>query len=393
MVLLLGVAACGEVIKDGPTDAPGEAQISDAPGPAVDCKAQRAVHLVAGTGGLAWFTLVWPAPAVITGFQTAYAYDNPANAKDVTTDPAHPLFARRIGTGALWEGIGKDPQPSVFLAGVNETHTNTPSSIMINGNVGLAAAGAAIQASLQPMIGAIQVSPSGPYGTATGAPALVSVPNADGAVAVFPPAIQQQLRPSAAQLASYIPPGAVQAETNLGTALAFAANAFRLGVLGSLILPAFNDDPHAAFNAGAPTQRMNNLTAMLDAFYRDLATSSELSCGRGGNFLSLADNVVLVVTGDTPKSSFNNAGWPDGTINNSNWMYVRSNGFTKPGWFGQITPNGRTNFNPTTGALDSAATTASDTAAAFAGALYAIARGDKMKVQSFTTAPFDGVIR
>jgi hypothetical protein len=225
----------------------------------------------------------------------------------------------------------------------------------------------------------------------------VSVADVDGAIAMFQgmvtPEVEQQLRPSAAQLARYVSSSAVQVEVELGTRLAFTANAFRFGLLGTVIMQAVNDDPHNAFISGPPTQRANNLATMLDAFYSDLATSSEMTCGQGGAPLSLADNVVLIVTGDTPKNSFTASSWPDGTPGSANLMYVRSNGFTRPGWFGQIRPNVRTNFDPTTGALDPMASVASSTRAAVAGALYAIARGDKARVQAFTAAPFDGVIR
>lgn len=372
---------------DGPGDASGLAE----------CKAQRVVHLVGGRGGLAWFTLAWPSPSMITGFQPGFAYDDPGNAKDVTSDPGHPLFARRTGTRAIWEGLGKEPQPSVFVAGSNESHTLQPGSILLGGGVALAAGGAAIQATLAPRLAVLQFSPGGPYGQAPGAPSSVSVADVEGAIGQFQgmitPQVEQQLRPSAAQLARYVSSNAVQVEIDLGTRLAFTANAFRFGLLGTVIMQAVNDDPHTAFSSGPPTQRANNLAAMLDAFYSDLATSSEMTCGQGGNALSLADNVVLIVTGDTPKNSFDNANWPDVTPGGANLMYVRSNGFTRPGWFGEIRPTGRLNFDPTTGALDPMASAASSTKAAVAGALYAIARGDKARVQSFTDAPFDGVIR
>jgi len=398
LVLLLGLASCGRLLGiddlKGPPDGP--VQTPDVPGPAVDCKAQRAVYVVAGTGGLAWFTLAWPAPYVITNFDVKFAYDTPSSAKDVTSATGHPLYTRRLGSRALWEGLGADPQPTAFVAGNNETHTQQPQSIALNGGIGLAAAGTVLQAQLQPKLAALAISPAGPYGTATGAPALVSVNNVDGAVAVFhnmvTPDVEQQLRPSAAQLASYLPPGGATVETTLANELAFTANAFRLGLLGTVILPAFNDDPHGAFTNGAPTQRMNNLATMLDAFYRDLSMSSEMSCGRGGSFLSLADNVVMVVLGDTPKNSFDNVGWADGTPGNANVMYLRSNGFTRPGWFGQLQPNLRTSFNPVTGALDPNATAASCTAAAYASVLYAITRGNKGAITPYTTAAFDGAI-
>jgi hypothetical protein len=408
-VLLLG--GCSQILGIGELSGPDDAGATDAPGggdapaPAVDCKVQRVVHIIAGNGGFAWFTLVWPAPAVITSFQPTFAYDDPGNAANATTDPAHPLFARRIGARALWDGLGQDPQPSVFIAGSNETHTSTPQSIVrapVNGTVGaeLVAAGAALQGSLAPPLPVLAFARDQPYGPAPGAPTTVLVTDVEGAITALratgalTPAIEQQVRPSAAQLASYVAPGAPQASVTLATELAFTANAFHFGLIGSVIMPAFNDDPHGAFSGGIalPAQRANDLATTLDAFYRDLATGSEPLCGRGGNFLSLADNVVLIATGDTPKNSFDNAGWADGTPGGSNWMYLRSNGFTKPGWFGQVTPGARTNFEPFTGQLDPMTATASSTAAAFAGALYAIARGDRAAVQAVTPAPFDGVI-
>lgn len=393
-LLILGAAACGEVLPSNP-DATTDGPNSDATS-LPDCKAQRLVHLVGGSGGFAWFTFMWPIPAVITNFQAAYAYDAPSAAQDVGTEPGHPLYARRIGARALWQGHGQAPQPTVLVAGNNETHTATPSSIAISGGIGLAAASAALQTSLRPTFGALAISSAGPYGQAAGAPALVAAPNVNGAVNVFQGSVSQavldQLQPSASQVARYVPPGAGMIETTFGTQLAFAANAFRLGLLGTVLLPAFNDDPHSAFT-GNPSQRANNLATMLDAFYSDLAMANETTCGRGGGPLSLADNTVMVITGDTPKNSFVRDGWPDGTVGASNWMYARTNGFTRPGWFGQITSAARTNFNPTTGALDAGTATATATAASFASVLYAVARGDKTKVRAFTAATYDGVIK
>jgi hypothetical protein len=395
VVALLGVVACGSV-PAAPDAAPDGGATPDGPRPpSAECKAQRAVYLVGGTGGFAWFSLIWPAPAVIKAFQAAYAYDTPGNAKDVGVEAAHPLFTRRMGARSLWEGLGKAPQPSVFVAGTNETHTAQPTSILINGTYGLAAAGAVIQTDLAPKIAVLSFSPGGPYGTAPGAPTPVTVTTIDSAVAAFrgkiSPELEQQLVPSAAQLARYLPPGAATVEVALGSKLAFTANAFRLGLVGSVIIQAFADDPHSVFTTAPPTERINRLATMLDEFYRDLSTSSELACGEGGRFLSVADNVVTVVVGDTPKNSFDNAGWGDATPGLANWMYLRSNGFTRPGWFGEVVPGTRTNFNPVTGAKDPAATEASSTAAAFAGGLYAITRGDKARVRLLTAAVFDGV--
>jgi hypothetical protein len=131
---------------------------------------------------------------------------------------------------------------------------------------------------------------------------------------------------------------------------------------------------------------------MLDAFYADLATGSELDCGKNGQALSLADNVVMMVTGDTMKDSYVNSGWPDGTAGNANVMYVRSNGFTKFGWFGEIQPgNIRLTFEPSTG-QSGQGTAQADTDSSFAATLYAIARGDRTLIAPYTSAEIDGMV-
>ena len=398
-----GAAACGTTDSDADTETSGSTttdsgNLGAAASSLPECRAQRAVYVVAGNGALSWFTLVWPAPAVINGFQPQYAYDNPAAAKDVSATAAHPLFARKLGTRAVWEARGSNPQPSVFVAGSNETHTNTPSSIVNSPTAGnLAGQGAAIQTTLPSSIPVMTFGTVGPYTAVPGAPLAINVSSLDTAIAAFNGRIsaaqQQVLRPSATQLAQYVAAGANVAETEFGTDLAFAANAFKLGLINAVMIPAFRDDPHGAFAAGTAGTRADHLAAALDAFYTDLAATPEPSCSHAGQQIALADNVVTVVDGDTPKNSFNNAGWPDGTPGNSNWLYLRSNGFTKPGWFGDIEPTGRTNFDPTTGLTTSTAAVAPATAATYAGVLYSIARGDKARVTTVTSAPFDGVIR
>ena len=383
----------------GPPDGgnTGDGAPGDGFGPAAQCGAQRVVAIVAGNGSLSWFTLAWPAPAVINGFQGAFAYDDPARTRSVSSDPAHPLFARTLGAtlAPIWDGAGRVPHPTVFVAGTNETHTNTPTSI--NNAVGqsMLAAGAVLQAPLEPAVRVMVIGVNGAYGTAAGAPAREQVTNVDAAIATIVnsgAANDAQLRPTAAQLAAYVSPGSPQNVVEMATELAFAANAFRTGTLGTLVIDGFNDDPHGAFDGNIATGRADQLAQLLDAFYRDLARSNELACGDGGNFLSLADNTALIVFGDTPKNSFNRAGWADGTPGNSNWIYVRGNGFTKPGWFGEISPMLRTNFNPNTGNLDGTASVSSSTAAAWAGSLYAISRGNLAGVMQYTNAPFAGVI-
>ncbi len=402
-MLLLCVAGCSQILgieqlEGPPEDASSEGSPGgDTPGVKGECTAQRAVHIIAGNGGLAWFTLAWPAPQVVKAFQPIFAYDDPALVQDLTVDPAHPLFVRRVGGKAIWVGTGQAPQPSVFVAGQNETHTNQPASIVRGAGNELVASGAVIQASLQPTIPVLAFGVGQPYGPAPGAPSPILVNDVDGAInelratGMVPASVESQLRPSSAQLASYVAPGSSPVVVNLATELAFTANAFRFGLIGTVLLPSFNDDPHGAFDTSIATQRANDLATMLDAFYRDLAANDE-SCTKDGNPLALADNVVLIVTGDTPKNSFQRMGWPDGTPGAANWMYVRSNGFTRPGWFGSVNQQTRQSFDPNTGDINATSSVAGSTGAAVGGTLFAIARGDLTAVRRFTNAPFGGVI-
>jgi hypothetical protein len=384
------LAGCDRVLGiddlSGPFDASSEAT------PTVECTAQRVVHLVGGDGSLAWFTLEWPVPDMITMFAPNDAYDDVMDVENVTTDVAHPLFVRRFGGSSLWKGVGAHPEPSAFVAGLNETHTLMPSSTTVNHGSEIVAAGATLQASLVPRFAVVVIGGVGPYGPATGAPPATAAMDIDAAIALFDMATQAQLRPTPQQLARYVPMTAQPIEITFATELAFTANAFRAGLLASVVLPAFDEDPHTAFDGGTATARANDLAMALDAFYRDLAMTNEPTCGHGGQPLSLADNTVTIVSGDTPKDSYNKLGWVDGTIGNANILYVRSNGFTKPGWFGEISPMARINFDPTTGALDPMGPNSVSTDAAWAGALYAIARGDDTAVARFTQAPHAGVI-
>ncbi len=378
--------SCGGRNPEQPSDAASDGA-RDSAGP-IECQAQRAVFLVGGNGGLAWFTLMWPMPWVITNFIPEYAYDNPSVVKSLGT-PERPLFVRKRGEAALWEGLGVAPLPTAFVAGTNQTHSDAPSSLFTNGSTTLSGASAVLQASLAPSVPAISFGVA--YANPGGAPPLAIVADVGAAMALFPTAVADQLRPSTTQLQRYLPANAPTSVVRLGTQLAFTANAFRLGLVGTVIAPAFNDDPHPGFDNSAATGRAEQLVTVLDEFYRDLATSSEVGCSHDGKPLSLADNTVMVVLGDTPKNSFVRAGWSDGTIAQTNYLYLRSNGFTKPGWFGQLVPpNVHQSFDPTTGgavADDRAAVTN----ATFAAVLYAIARGDGVAIQPFSAANINGI--
>ena len=142
------------------------------------------------------------------------------------------------------------------------------------------------------------------------------------------------LQPSADDLTRYgIDGGTPTKLSEIGRILITASKAFRMGLTQSVILPAMRDDPHGAF------QNMANLKGtvamlgqMLDQVVKDLAEDKDPVCSSK----TLADNLVITVHGDTPKDPMNNNGWPDGTPNNANWIYVMGNGYVKTGWFGGV---------------------------------------------------------
>ena len=376
---------------------------SDAGSLLPECRAQRMVHLVAGTGGLAWFTLLWPVPALISSPQPADAYDDPAMAVSMSTIADHPLYVRKIGGRALWQGFGTHPMPSAFVTGTNQTHTASPQTTRLSPGanvVPVAVAAQSVLAPLVPVLGFTLGLPGGvniPYGGTT--PKLATAPTIEDAVNVLEaagltPAQKQLIRPDAAKLATWgIGSSSPPNLTELAQLLLFTANAFRLGLLGTVIMPAMPDDPHGAF-ATVPfeaTRVADSLARVLDGFYGELAAANELACGHNGAPLSLADNVLMVVSGDTPKNSFQRSGWPDGTVGNSNVLYVRSNGWLQPGWFGNLGAS-RSNFDPATGLVSASATVAESTNAALTGFLYAVTRGSDQVVATASGHPYKGTI-
>jgi hypothetical protein len=365
--------------------------------PLPECTAQRTVHIVAGNGGLAWFTLVWPLPSVITANNPSYSYDDVTLASQVPgTELNHPLYARRIGARLLFDGTGAHPQPSVFVAGQNETHTNSPQTTRL-GSVEIVAAGAALQDGLAAPVPVVMIG-SLPYGPATDAPLPAVGADLEGAIsaidAVTPLSaeVEASLRPTNAVLATWGVDGSTPAAfATLARNLLFAANAFRLGLVSTVVIPGTSDDPHGAFDGGTAPQRADLLAKILDGFYAELSAHSETTCGHAGVSLSLADNVVLMVSGDTFKNPFLKSGWADGTPGNSNLLYVRSNGYLKPGWFGVLTPGTRTNFSPDTGAPSADVPTTSSNAARL-GVLFAISRGDAAAVTAVSPATYGGLV-
>jgi hypothetical protein len=189
------------------------------------------------------------------------------------------------------------------------------------------------------------------------------------------------LTPTDADMARYgVGPATRSNVMDIARVLMVTAKAFKLGLTSSVVLPAMGDDPHGAFNdMGSLTDTVTSLGAVLDGFLTELDDTPDDQCSGK----SLADSIVMTVHGDTPKNPLDRSGWPDGTPNNSNWIYVLGNGYLKTGWFGGVQADGSTRgFDPATGNENNAPAGATSNAAAAAVA-YAIARGDSRRIQDF----------
>jgi hypothetical protein len=398
----------------------------------------RSVHLVGGNGGFAWFQLLFPhADVALNGGQNV-AFHALGKAKAAVGTDKPLVYAPE----SPFQTLGKTKQISAFMAGNNETHTSTPqSAAQVGGGIGMIAAIAAIQQANPTLLPVIGINPL-VFGAAPGAPAVATVANSSGLVDLFNSAASKTLlaKPEAAalndayykaflnlnaaagqktmarpddvakvasnllgrNLSSQLMPtpaddmryGIQGAPTNvmeIGRAMCIAVKAFKLGLTSSVIMPAMRDDPHGAFNNMQGL--MNNvmmLGKIFDAFMADCAATPDPSgCGK-----PLSEGIAFTIHGDTPKTPLNRGGWPDGTPQNSNWLYVYGNGFLKTGWHGGIMANGTVNgYNPADGSNvqgQSAATTAN---ASTAAALYAVAKGDMRRVQDFYRGgPINGIV-
>ncbi len=393
----------------------------------------RSVHLVAGIGGFAWFQLLWPHVQIAKANNVNFAFH--ANGK--STDAADTDKPFVYAPQSPWQALDKRRRISAFMAGTNETHTPIPfSAATLGSGIGMLAAVAALQNALPSIVPVIAVGPLG-FGAAPGAPQVATVNDADGMVQLFNSAASKQtlaieddaklfeaqykaflgltaaaarptfsrslrtgkasakllgtnlaaqLAPTDADLLRYgIDAGTPTKIAEIGKALITTARAFKLNLTQSVILSVLRDDPHSAFTDMIGLENtVAQLGKILDEFMNDLLAVDDPVCaGR-----TLADNVIMTVHGDTPKDPRERSGWPDGTPNNSNWLYVMGNGHLKTGWFGGVRADGGTDgFDPTTGETIPNQQSNATSAAAGAAVAYAVAKGDMRRVLDFYNGP------
>jgi hypothetical protein len=392
-------------------------------------KTARHVHCLAGNGGLAWFTQVFPIPAVAKAGNAQFSFlGAPNQVTDAPTD-----YPSVWGPYSPAKTLSKKYQWSIFVEGTNQTHTAQPNSGLALGANGLLAACAAMQRAANPtLIPVMAVNPL-QFGTANGAPAPATVANAGGLVDLFNSAasrtlladpknaalseayykaflslnaaasrqtaaktygtgkvainllgrnLADQLRPSATDDTRYgMNAGTPNNVREIGRSMITALKAFKLGLTSMLMIPAMRDDPHGAFNNIGSSQNIAMLLGKIfDEFMKEAMETPDPACsGR-----SLLDNMVISVSGDTFKAPFNRAGWGDGTPANSNLMYVMGAGYLKTGWLGNIAPNVTQAMDPNTGQLVAAsgATLGAAAGGAAAAIAYAVAKGDGQNVSS-----------
>ncbi len=401
----------------------------------------RSVHLVAGNGGFAWFQLLWPHNDVAAAANGQFAFHAPGlHTMAAGTDK--PLS---LGPEAPWKALSGSRQVTALMAGNNETHTNQPvNATNLGNNVALFAACSALQAANPTLVPVIAID-NVPFGNATGAARPARVGDAGGIVELFNSAASRaggileneangglyyaaydaflqlhkaanrptsvkafntgrvaakllgqnlaaQLRPSDGDLARYgVNGGTANKLREIARTLITTAKAFQLGLTSSVVLPAMRDDPHGAFGDMADLQdTVATLGSILDGFYNDLAGMDDATCAGS----KIADNTVITINGDTPKNPLARGGWPDGTPQNSNWIYVLGAGQLKSGWFGGVMRDGTVQaYDPTTGENTDASSN-SVSAPSSAAVLYAIAKGDMRRVQDFYRgAELTGIVR
>ncbi|AKT43015.1 hypothetical protein [Chondromyces crocatus] len=398
---------------------------------------KKSIHLIAGNGGFAWFTLLWPHREIATSNNQNVSYHRLGQTQPGDTD--EPSV---VGPDTPFVGMGRSKQVSILPAGRNQTHTQNPGTVTaVAMNRTMMASVAAMQqvnASLVPVIGIEPVS----FGTAPGAPAITTVGDPGGMVELFNSAasqfallaeqdarlfeatyktqlnllkaanrqtfyksldlgrsasnflgqnLREKLAPTQDDLARYQINGNTENKMRrIAQTFITGAKAFKLGLTQSIIVQVMSDDPHGAFGNMA---RLNETARLLKLYFEKLNEDLDMVNPESG--VKYNEDLVITVNGDTPKEPRNRNNWPDGTSNNSNWMYVLGNGRLRTGEFMYYPMQGNAvGSNPVTGKIDNGRDTASCTAASNAAVLYAIS-GDMRRVRDFYQGDegIDGYIR
>ena len=396
---------------------------------ATDAASCRSVHIVAGNGGLSWFQLMWPQTAIADANNATFSYHLPGKTFNVA-GTANPL---RLGPDSPWQSLPAGMQMTGFVAGSSRAHINDANTTGDIGGVNLYSIASSLQSSTSSVVPLITISglaatgaPGGVAPTNVGSPTdvvnlfnsaasraggllsnsadatwygvqyasfaqlnraaatsvqMASYATASSAANLLGTNLAAQLQITAADNTRY---GIVSGTTRptvtaIGQALIIAVKAFKLGLTNSIVLPAFQDDPHGAFANNDTVVVAPQLKAVLDAFMNDLQNTTDDVTNE-----VLSDATVITVNGDTPKDITHDAGnWDDGTAGGANLLFVYSAGNLKSGWFGGMNTDGSaTGYDDS---ANSATFNATNTAKYATGSVaYAIARRDERAISAFT---------
>ena len=140
----------------------------------------RSVHLVAGTGGFAWFQLLWPHNEIAAAGNANFAFHAPGQ-QTMAAGTDKPLT---LGPQAPWKDLPGRRQVSAFMAGQNETHSRGPSTASTLMGQSIFAVAAALQTTNPSVVPVIAVDDA-PFGTAEGAPRPARVGSGDQIIGLF----------------------------------------------------------------------------------------------------------------------------------------------------------------------------------------------------------------
>lgn len=388
----------------------------------------RSIHIVAGNGGLAWFTQLWPQVAVARAANGSFSYSTPGQG-NVMPGTDNPMWQH---PNLPWANLPVDKQFTGFLCGANRTHNDQDLRDVVDLNgANIFSIASALQASSQSVIPLITVGNLLSVGTAPGAARPANVNDGNGVVGLFNSAASRaggllskmgdaqlyktqydafwqlnrlskrtttklaygtakgaaaflgtnlaaQLQVTPEDLARYgVDGGTRNSVADIAKTFIVAVKAFRMGLTNSIVLPAFHDDPHGAFDSGDYMSVVPSLKGVMDGLMGDLRNTMDDAFQT-----PLADDTVITIHGDTYKDPMKRAGWGDNTPNNSNMIFVYGAGHLKTGWFGQI--DGAGNAQGFDAAGKAATYDGASTAKyALASIAYAIAKRDERAISAF----------
>lgn len=399
--------------------------------------AKRYIDVDSGVGGQAHWTQVWTSQFL--GQQAngneAYAWIGQADRGEAVASPnsaANPVWYSPAGRLALEPITNKDLYGmSVFVVRGNQTHTQqaTVTNVTTRG-FGVKSAAGSFAIQNPGLLSGFSIS--NPFvGNAPGGPQYVTVPSADAVIDQVNSAATQAgallsnetnasrwkanydalmslnkiagiettkkpfgiaktgafvigknlaelLRPSADQETRYGYTGQIGRVREFGMALAVTANLFKNNIASVVNFQGFNNDPHGAFNniAGLRNETMA-YGQILKGFFEDMAQDDPVCSGK-----LMYENLVMKFAGDTMKQPFNRSGWPDGTPQASQMVYMFGGGDVRPGFYGDMANGNATGWDVDTGAPSGAAPTDLQAQHVAAIALHAVTNRDTRAVDA-----------